>query len=214
MGFMAVHPDAQRQGIGLALMQFVLARLEQQHVPLVTLDASAMGRPLYDRLGFVPYDETLIFERQGMPANPGSLANVHPLSDQDLDELAALDTPVFGADRRKVFQALLKVFPERAFLLRDAGGQMEGYLVAQKNRIGPWVMLQPEHADALLKAALALPYTGTVSLAVPSSNREAMELLQRRGFTPVRANRHMGRGLGENPGLRGRVYAQASLAIG
>src|SRR5512136_748548 len=45
VGFMAVHPQAQRQGVGLALMQFLLARLEKQ-VPLVVLDSSAAGRPL------------------------------------------------------------------------------------------------------------------------------------------------------------------------
>ncbi len=54
IGLMAVHPEAQRQGIGLALMQFLLDRLEHQQVPLVTLDASQMGFPLYDRLGFLP----------------------------------------------------------------------------------------------------------------------------------------------------------------
>ena len=214
VGLMAVHPDVQRQGVGLAIMQFLLARLDQQHVPLVTLDASNMGRPLYDKLGFVPYDETLMFQRSGNFAMPDQPSNIQSISNQDLDELVQWDSLFFGADRRKVFQALLAFFPERAFMLRDETGQVAGYLFAQKNRIGPWVMRQPHGAEALLKAALTLPYEGTVSVAVPAVNQDAVELLPRYGFKQLRANRHMGRGRGEPPGQRSQIYAQTSLAAG
>ena len=214
VGLMAVHPDAQRHGVGLVIMQFLLARLDQQHVPLVTLDASNMGRPLYDKLGFVPYDETLMFQRSGNFAMPDQPSNIQSISNQDLDELVQWDSLFFGADRRKVFQALLAFFPERAFMLRDETGQVAGYLFAQKNRIGPWVMRQPHGAETLLKAALTLPYEGTVSVAVPAVNQDAVELLPRYGFKQLRANRHMGRGPGGVPGQRSQIYAQTSLAAG
>jgi ribosomal protein S18 acetylase RimI-like enzyme len=214
VGLMAVHPEAQRQGVGLALMQFLLARLEQQQIPLVMLDASVMGRPLYEKLGFVPYDDTLIFQRQGDPAGLEKPASIQPITTRDLDELAAWDRPVFGADRRKVFQALLEMFPGRAFLRREENGQIAGLLCAQWNRIGPWVMRQPEHAEELLQAALALPYEETISVAVPSGNQAAITLLQKHGFTQVRANRHMGRGAGGAAGQREQIFAQTSLAAG
>ena len=214
VGLMAVHPDAQRQGVGLALMQFLLDRLDRQQVPLVLLDASEMGQPLYDKLGFVAYDETLIFQRPGNSPTRDRPANIQCISARNLDELVQWDIRFFGADRRKVFQALVAVYPERAFLLRDESGQIEGYLFAQKNRIGPWVMRRSNHAGALLQAALALPYEETASAAVPAVNQEAIALLQSQGFEHVRTNRHMGRGPGEPPGQRKQIYAQASLAIG
>jgi predicted N-acetyltransferase YhbS len=214
VGLMAVHPEAQRQGIGLALMQFLLARLDQQQVSLVTLDASDMGRPLYDKLGFVPYDETLIFQRQGNFTRMERPASVQSISSRELDELAQWDSTFFGANRYKVLQALLAYFPKSAFMLRDETGEVAGYLFAQRNRIGPWVMRPSHNAENLLQAALALPYEETASVAVPAVNREAKELLQRHGFEQVRANRHMGRGRGEPPGQRKQIYAQASLAIG
>ena len=214
VGLMAVHPDAQRQGIGLALMQFILARLDQQHVPLVTLDASEMGRPLYEKLGFLSYDETLVFEWDGHPALPEQPANVQPISIQELDELAEWDAAVFGANRLKALQALLAFFPGRGWMQRDESGQAAGYLFAQGNRIGPWVMRQSKNAQALLQAALALPYEGTLSLAVPSVNQAAIQLLKGYGFEQVRANRHMGRGPGEPACQRTSIYAQASLALG
>jgi ribosomal protein S18 acetylase RimI-like enzyme len=214
VGLMAVHPDAQRQGLGLALMQFILARLDQQHVPLVTLDASDMGRPLYDKLGFLPYDETLIFERHGDPVRLERPAGIQSISIRELDELVEWDSIVFGANRYKVFQELLAFFPGRGFMLRDEAGQVDGYLFAQGNRIGPWVMRPSKNAEVLLQAALALPYDETLSLAVPAVNQSAIELLKGHGFEQVRANRHMGRGQGEPACQRTNIYAQASLALG
>lgn len=214
VGLMAVHPDVQRQGIGFTLMQFLLTRLEQQQVPLVLLDASKMGRPLYDKLGFVAYDETLVFQRQSNAATLARPPHIQAISTRELDELVQWDTDVFGANRRKVFQVLLDHFPGRAFTQRDADGRLMGYLFAQENRIGPWVMLQPCSAEELLQAALALPYEETVTVAVPAGNQEAIKLLQRHGFEQVRANRHMGKGPGEPPGQRQKIYAQTSLALG
>lgn len=214
VGFMAVHPQAQRQGIGLALMQFVLAELEQKGVPLVTLDASEAGRHLYESLGFVPYDETVLLTRQGHSAAPPGNATFGSLTVRDLDELVQADLEIFGADRRKLFQALLEAFPGRAFLQRDAAGQLAGYLFAQNLRIGPWVMLGPQSAEALLQAALGLSFEEPLSLHVPSGNGAVLELLQRHGFEPVRYDLHMGHGVNGPPGQRQKIFAQTNLAVG
>ncbi len=214
IGLMAVHPEAQRQGIGLALMQFVLARLEEQRITQVWLDASKMGRPLYEKLGFVPYDETFIFQREVNSASLKSSSRIQAISVRELDELIQCDKDVFGADRRKLFQTLLDVFPGRAFVQRDTDGRLMGYAFAQKNRIGPWVMFQSCNAEDLLQALLALPYEKTVSLAVPSVNQESIELLQRYDFERVRTNRHMGRGIEGPLSQRQQIYAQTSLALG
>jgi GNAT superfamily N-acetyltransferase len=213
VGLMAVRPDCQRQGLGRLLMEFLLDRLEQQHIPLVTLDASAAGRPLYERLGFVACDDTLVLERplnEPVPEPAGG----QPLSSVALAELAEADAPVFGADRRNVFQTLGEFFPGRTFVQRDEQGRLSGWLCAQGSRLGPWVILRPERAGALLQAALALPYAGPLSVTVPSGNRPALELLGRHGFVPVRKNTHMRRGPGGCPGQRERVYSQTSLAVG
>jgi ribosomal protein S18 acetylase RimI-like enzyme len=214
VGMMAVHPDVQRQGVGFALMEFILARLEQQQVTKVLLDASEIGRPLYDKLGFVAYDETFVFQRDDNFAMLERGPHIRSLSVRELDELVQWDMHVFGANRHKVFQALLDVFPARAFAQRDEDGRLMGYIFAQKNRIGPWVMLQSCNAEELLRAALVLPYEETISVIVPAVNGEAIELLHCHGFERVRTNRHMGRGVGEHPGQREKIYAQTSLAVG
>jgi predicted N-acetyltransferase YhbS len=214
VGLMAVHPEAQRQGIGMALMRFLLDKLEQQGVRLVTLDASKMGRPLYDRLGFIPYDETITFQRPVDIHGNAKPCQPQIISMRDLGEIIQADKEIFGADRRKLFQVLLDQFPGRAFLQRDAAGRLVGYLFAQKYRIGPWVMLSPGWAEELFSAALTLPYEGIISATIPGGNLEAIGLLQRVGFKQVRTNRHMCRGTDGPPGQRQKIYSQTSLAVG
>ncbi len=214
VGLMAVHPNAQRLGIGLALMRHLLKWVDNLGSPFVLLDASQAGEALYKKLGFVAYDQTYVFQRgENMPSY-NRASDVRPISDSDLDELAKWDSNFFGAERRKVLVSLLTRFPERSFMLRDEASRVCGYLFAQKNRIGPWVVQYPGDSERLLQAALSLPYDGPVSVVVPETNQDAVELLSRYGFERVRANRRMARGSIAPPDQREKIYAQTSLAIG
>jgi GNAT superfamily N-acetyltransferase len=218
VGFMTVHPEMQGQGLGRTLMEHVLGWLRELHVPLVTLDATQKGYPLYEKLGFVDLDETAIFEQQGKSGQVKRSSNIQTITINDLDELGKVDLPIFGADRRKVFQSLLALYPSRSFLYRGETGKIAGYVFAQMNRIGPWVIVEPDHepdheAD-LLEAALTLDYENPLSVCVPSANHRAVELLQAYGFKKVRAGRHMAKGSVEVPGERRKVFAQTSLGAG
>ncbi len=115
VGLMAVHPEAQRQGIGLSLMHYLLSKLDQEQVPLVTLDASVMGRPLYEKIGFLPYGETQVFQALSSNIQRVCPPGIQPICTQDLDELAEWDAVFFGANRRKVIQGLLADHPGRGF---------------------------------------------------------------------------------------------------
>ena len=214
VGMMAVHPQAQRQGVGLALMRHLLAWLDEQRVPFILLDASAAGQPLYEKLGFVAYNPVVVFQRRGGLTCHDCPPHVQVASVRDLDDLVQYDADVFGADRGRVLHALLTTFPERAFMLRGESGQMMGYVIAQESRIGPWVTQRSHDAETLLRAALSLPYAGTISVVVPEVNREAAELLERFGFETARVNRHMGRGSSAPPRQVRRIYGQTSLALG
>ncbi len=214
VGMMAVHPQAQRRGVGLALMRHLLAWLDKQCMPFILLDASPAGQPLYEKLGFVAYNPVYVFQRRGGLTYHDRPPDVQVVSVRDLEELVKYDADVFGAARGKVLHVLLTTFPERAFMLRGKDGQITGYVIAQESRIGPWVMQRSHDAETLLRAALSLPYTGTVSVVVPEVNREAVELLKRYGFETARVNRHMGRGSSAPPRQLRRICGQTSLALG
>ncbi|MRR28852.1 GNAT family N-acetyltransferase [bacterium] len=214
VGFMTVHPDLQGQGIGRMLMEHILAWLDGQNVPLVTLDASRKGFPLYEKLGFRTLDETAIFERQIEGIESMLPGGVQFVTSNDITELVAMDKPVYGADRGRVFNTMLELHPSRAFLHRDGSGRITGYLFAHRNRIGPWVMFEHGQEHALLAAAITLEYENPVSVCVPSVNHVAVELLESFGFIRARAGKHMSKGSIEVRGERIKVFAQTSLGAG
>ena len=53
----------RRRGVGEALMQSVLTALAERKVRRIVLHASDEGRPLYERLGFVPTNEMRLENR-------------------------------------------------------------------------------------------------------------------------------------------------------
>jgi hypothetical protein len=71
-----------------------------------------------------------------------------------------------------------------------------------------------DNAEALLLAALSLPFHGDVSVVVPELNRESIDLLQRYEFKIVRVNRHMGRGIGVPQEQNNKIFGKASLSLG
>lgn len=214
VGPLGVQREFQRQGIGLALMQRLLAWLDRQGVLQVLLDASPMGQPLYEKLDFAVCDQVYGLQR-GNGLSPSQLPpDVQHLLPQNLDLITATDTQAFGTGRSRLLGTLLEANPQRCFVLMDEKGGVNGYLIAQERNIGPWVSQTSVGAELLLKAALSLPYSGPISVIVPGKNPDAIPMLQEFGFEITRVLRHMGRGSNVIPRQREKIYAQASLSLG
>jgi GNAT superfamily N-acetyltransferase len=214
VGLMGVRQEFQKQGVGLTLMRHLLAWLEQHGVQQVLLDASSMGQPLYEKLNFTAFDKVYVLQRQTSQTTFQRPGETQFISQKNIDLITAIDMQVFGADRKRLLQALLEIFPKRGFLLLDEHNRPGGYLISQENRIGPWVMDDPARSELLLRAALSLPYYGPISAVVPGENVNAIVLLQQYGFEIMRVNRHMVRGPAVALGCREKIYAQASLSLG
>jgi len=80
--------------------------------------------------------------------------------------------------------------------------------------LGPWAARSPQDAEALLQAALTLPYKEVPLAIAPATNTAASDLLERYGFRHVLTNRHMQRGRSDIPGRRTAIYGQTSFAVG
>ncbi|MFL5802756.1 MAG: GNAT family N-acetyltransferase [Roseiflexaceae bacterium] len=213
IGLMAVHPALQHRGIATAILERLLAWIDARGCPVALLDASPAGAPLYEKFRFVDQDKALLFHLDDCALNPRLSDQVAPLRAEELPALAAFDAPIFGANRAAVLAAYLADYPDRAFVARDAGGQISGYLFAQAHAIGPWVAHDPDVAEMLLAAALPLQFAEAPRVIIPGANSSAAALLLRYGFSPQRALRHMRRG-GDLPRQRALLYGQASFAIG
>ena len=214
IGMMAVRPEFQRHGIGHTLMRQLLARLDARGTPMALLDASEAGAPIYMQLGFVQEDLACLFEHPHYTPAQARAEYVHLMQRQDLELVADLDAPIFGAGRASLFRILLADFPERAFVTRDEAGQVSGYLFAQPGRLGPWVAKRRQDAQALLQAAMSLPFEAAPVVIAPQMNAAAIELLERFGFQFKRSCRHMRRGGSNVPSRRDLIYGQTSFAVG
>jgi GNAT superfamily N-acetyltransferase len=49
-----VDPGHRNRGIGTALMEHALKFLDARKVPSIRLDATPLGQPIYEKLGFIP----------------------------------------------------------------------------------------------------------------------------------------------------------------
>ncbi len=219
IGMMAVLPDARRRGVAARLLERILAWLDERGCPRAVLSATEAGTSLYRRYGFVDDGQTLVFRPQDdMPLpKPGVVLSpsvrVTTLHREELPELAAFDAPLFGADRAGLLAGYWADDSRRTLVAREANGSIAGYLVAQPRILGPWTATTEEAADALLMAALTLPFeSGPIAIVGDSS--AAIGVLPRHGLTHQGALLHMARGAAAMPGQPALVYGQASFALG
>jgi hypothetical protein len=192
----------------------MLSWTAENDMSFLRLDASPAGYPLYLQYGFEILDDSLLFQLPDYSPSSNRPPQVCLLSLEDVRALADFDTPIFGADRAALFEALLTDFPDRAYTVYDDSGFMAGYLFAQSRRLGPWAARSPQDAEALLQAALTLNFNGLPLAIAPKMNRAALNLLERFGFRHAATNRHMQRGASIIPGQRTAVYGITSFAIG
>lgn len=214
IGLMAVDPGHQSRGIGRALMNHLLADLDRKGSPMVLLDASDAGFPLYQSLGFVEEDECRVYEATTRMEVLGKPSRLVGMTTDLLPAVAAFDRPIFGARRDAVLEAYSTEFPGRSFVALDAQNQVEGYLIAQARRIGPWTASSPEIAQSLLSRALQLEFQESPQVIVAGKNPASASMLLRNGFEARHANRHMRRGGTGLTGAREQMFGQASFAIG
>lgn len=215
VGLMATHPDHQRRGIAGTVFARLMEVAEGRGLQTVSLDATDDGVALYRRHGFAEVDRTVVWELTTPRLAPDPAPPARVLTEQDLAEAAALDASAFGADRRRLLAVLLAELPGRAVAAPSRSGDPIGaYAVAQEGRVGPAVARSAEHAEAVLDAALRLPFFEPLRMLVPESSAWAAPLLRQRGFTPRRSTRYMVRGRPVAPEQRARVLGLASFGLG
>jgi GNAT superfamily N-acetyltransferase len=191
IGMMLVHPEHRRQGIGRRLMETVLASLHGRGLTCIRLDATPMGLPLYEGLGFVAEWTLTRWQGQGNrhpPLSQGASSRTRVLRDADWPAVQTIDTQVLGVSRLDLVQSLssdsvqVRVWPAEG---RAAGW---GLLRAgtHADYLGPLVCRREDGALALVDALLAAGGDRPVFWDVPDQNAAAGFAVRRLGFTPIR----------------------------
>jgi GNAT superfamily N-acetyltransferase len=219
IGMVLVDPDYRRHGIGSTLLKRCIQYLKDCGVETVKLDATPMGKLVYEKLGF--HDEYNIERWEGVAAKSGStkLQNfaVAKLSAGDLDELEAFDAPIFGARRRAVLEAWLRGWPECAIAARR-NGRISGFALARRGskfqQIGPVCGESSELCAALLGYELELLSGQNVIVDFITSNSNAGTVAQSLGLKQQRPLLRMAYGPNSSAGQPDKILAICCPELG
>jgi len=219
IGMMLVHPEHQRRGIGTQLMRQALDYLRDRGVACLKLDATPVGRPLYEKLGFVP-ESTLTRWQQPSSSRIQTLdpvaAAARELTDADWEVVEGIDRAAFGASRACLLRSLAHDSP--AVLVWPAQGRVIGWGMvrpgANADYLGPLVCSSDEGLLSLVAALLGKAGSHSVIWDVPDKNESAKATAQRFGFAPLRPLTRMRLGPEIVVGDRQNPFAIADPAVG
>jgi GNAT superfamily N-acetyltransferase len=224
VGMMLVATRYARRGLGRALMEHLLAEAGQA---TVTLFATDMGRPLYEKLGFRPVRRSVSFVGPFRPGRVGSGAGAgrvgsgaaaeftRPAAEADLPSILAVDKAAFGADRGRVLTRLPGFAEHVAVLATDHG--ISGYAAAWRNLpssviIGPLVAPDADAAKRLI-TDLAAKVSGSIRLDLDPDRPELPAWAHARGLEPVSRTTVMACGELADRGAPDRLFTPISVAL-
>ena len=134
IGSIFVAPDQRGHGLGVAITQAVIDRLDAAGCRTLVLVATADGRRLYERMGFEVQTHYRILQAVGLPPAPdtsGDGAAVRDFAAADLEAILALDREGTGEDRGHAIRRFATVDSTRVLPGHD--GQVEGFVIR-----APW----------------------------------------------------------------------------
>jgi GNAT superfamily N-acetyltransferase len=211
IGCVVVRPDARGRGLGRRVMEAAIDWMAARGTRRVELDATAPGRPLYERLGFVGsvHSWTLwaplaTIDRAAAAAMGAGYACA-ALGPGGVTAVADLDRRALGGVRSGLLARTLALPDSRAYLARDAGGAAAGYVVvrplhggARGLHLGPWVAREPGAAAALLAHALRAAAgeppggaAGHLHATIPGTAGAALDLCAALGLTLIQDDLRM-----------------------
>jgi len=189
-----VDENHRRRGIGTHLLRHALDHLDRRHVSTIRLDATGLGRPIYETLGFIPeYD---LARYKGIAPSFPALPTAADASSDAYSDIIEFDKMITGTNREKMLTRLFEEFPRRLRTLRREG-KIEGYLTmrpgANAVQIGPCIALK-DAGLALLCDALGRCAGKYVFIDIPYNNAGAVKIAESSGLEIQRCFTRMYRG--------------------
>lgn len=219
VGMIFVDEALRGRGIGSALTNAVLGVLESAGCASFALIATALGRPIYERLGFKAELEYVQLATDGLghpdsPAMspPSEPVRIRRFDQTDLAAVLALDAVATGENRARLLLAV--VDPASTVVAVGPSGSVVGF-----DARAPWgthPTIAPELVDGirLVEARRAVASSGRdVRIGVPDANRPGLTMLVNLGWREERRLVRMVRGAPIHWDPRA-IWGQFNYAIG
>jgi len=200
VGLMLVDPAARGRGVGRALMERVLETLDARGVRTVRLDATPLGQPLYESLGF--RTDFLLHRHAGIPVKMHDARvldhdlRITAATEADIGLIADLDEQVTGTRRKRLLERLRDERPLGGRIVWR-GDALAGFVFERAGRLGTLVgpCLGDSMAGAVLLSTTLNSLAGMPTLVdTPDDHQQARELATQYGLEAVRPLTRMTRG--------------------
>jgi len=187
VGMVLVDPQNRRQGIATRLMETALDYLRGK-VATVKLDATAQGKPVYERFGFE--EESLVERWVGVTEASSIDRHGATMNHDERRELLDLDRTAFDSDRSSLIQSLMDDATVAPVVKRSADGKLSAYALARRGTkahyIGPVVATDPADVESLLDEMSGQMGGGRVYIDFNCECGTGTSVLSARGFVKER----------------------------
>jgi GNAT superfamily N-acetyltransferase len=189
-----VDKDSRGLGVGTNLLNHSLDYLNTRKVKTVRLDATSAGRPIYEKLGFVPEYELARFEGIARPGKSGPV--IIEAAPEIFADMIGFDRQTTGTNRAKMLSLLFKEFPRNTRVL-TLHNKLKGFITmrpgANAVQIGPCTATM-DAGPALLSDALNRCAGKAVFVDIPTVNVHAVKIAESSGLKIQRCFTRMCRG--------------------
>lgn len=175
VGLVFVAPAWRGRGLGGELTRATVHRLDTLGCVSVVLAATSLGRPIYDRLGFVTDGEYVVLGGPAREAAP-DVPCIQRLARADLEAVCALDRQATAEDRAHVIRAIAE-----GWVIRDTHG-LRGYALRTPWGLGPALAQDPADGALLLEVLRSHAHVNNMLITVPAGNAAAVSHLRGVGF--------------------------------
>jgi GNAT superfamily N-acetyltransferase len=196
-----VHPAQRGGGIGTAMMKHAIGWADARGIASLRLDATALGRPIYEKLGFTADYDFARYEGVPLPPARETYAAAMAFNDDDMASCVALDSAAHATQREALVRPLLRE-SHSARVTRNDTGDVTGLITWRPGhnatQIGPCIASDAAAGVVLLNAAAAAVGDGPVFVDIADENAAAVAWAAERGLTRQRPFVRMTRGVKVN----------------
>lgn len=220
IGHLVVMKDARRRKIGQSLLRRAIQYCEGAGARSIILYATDEGEGLYQKFGFKTKRKALGAQKAWSTDDTQTSNSCGLIEKEDLGEISAIDSHLFGDDRSKLIRQLYEEFPQHSWKL-ERNGRSVGFAMGRSTHagcdFGPWACLSESNEDAnlLMKAVLhSFGESGEFFLGVFSGNAGAVEIFNRLPSVKEWTTKLMVRGADRYVGRVEHTFGVAAFELG